>query len=100
MCLKGPYAHYFFSLDLGVCASVLPAADFDAFDVRPSLSVDDAALAALVPVCLFGVPVWDNALADDVFDFDPVPLLVNVLEALEEAFVPVVFLFVAISVLR
>lgn len=79
---------------------MLPAADFDAFEVRPSLRVAEAAFAAFVPVCLFGVPVCDNALPDDVFVFDPVPLLVNVFEALEDAFVPVVFLFAVILDLR
>lgn len=88
------FAHFFF---LGVCASVLPAADLEALLVRPSRSVLDAAEAALGDVCLLGVPVCERALpADDLEDF-PVFLLVNVLDALLEALFPVVFLFISIS---
>lgn len=82
---------------LEVCESVLPAADFDCFEVLPSRKVLEAALAAFFPVCLFGVPVWDRALPDEVLDFDPVPLLVRFFDALEDALLPVVLLFVAIS---
>lgn len=88
---------YFLLRLLGVCESVLPAADFDFFEVLPSRKVLEAALAAFLPVCLFGVPVWDRALPDEVLDFDPVPLLVRFFDALEDAFLPVVLLFVAIS---
>lgn len=41
-------------LRLGVWDKVLPAAAFDAFDVRPSLKVREAALAARGEVCFAG----------------------------------------------
>lgn len=65
--------------------------------MRPSLSVFDAALAAFELVWRFGVPVCDNALPEDVLVVAPVALLLNVFDALDEAFLPVVFLFAAIS---
>lgn len=68
---------YFFLGLLGVCESALPAADFDCLEVLPSHKVLEAALAALVPVCLLGVPDWDKALPAEVLDFDPVLLLVR-----------------------
>jgi len=61
----------------------------EALLLRPSLSVFDAAEAALALVCFAGALVWDNALAAAVFDFTPVDPLLNVLEALLAAFDPV-----------
>ena len=81
----------------GVCDSALPAADLDFRDVRPSESVFDAAVAAFLPVCRFGVPVCESAEPAAVLDFVDVALLLSVLDALEAAFLPVVRLFVAIG---
>jgi len=61
----------------------------EALLLRPSLSVFDAAEAALALVCFAGALVWDSALAAAVFDFTPVDPLLNVLEALLAAFGPV-----------
>lgn len=77
--------------------SVLPAADFDAFDVRPSRSVFEAADADFLLVCRLGVPVWESALADEVLVLLPVLLLRSVFDALDAAFLPVVSLFRAMS---
>lgn len=76
----------------GVCVSVLPAADLEAFEVLPSRSVFEAADAAFRPVCRFAVPVWDSALADEVLVLPPVLLLRSVFEALDADFLPVVSL--------
>ena len=73
---------------------MLPAADFDVLLVRPSRKVLDAADAAFDEVSLFGVPVCERALPAEDFEDFPVDLLVNVLEALLEAPLPVVFLFI------
>lgn len=94
-------ADYFFRFPLeGVCDRVLPAADFDAFEVRPSRSVFDAALAALLPVWRLGVPVCDRALPEEVFVVLLVLLLLIVFEAFDEALLPVVRLFAAIHASR
>lgn len=81
----------------GVCARALPAADFDALEVRPSRRVLDAAEAAACPVWRFGVPVCERALPEDFFVDLAVLLFVSVLEALEAAFLPVVFVFLGIG---
>jgi hypothetical protein len=78
---------------------VLPAADFDALEVLPSLKVLDAALAALVEVCFLGAFVWDKALPEDAFEVLPVDLLLSVFDALDAAFLPVTFLLGIISIL-
>lgn len=83
---------YFFFL---VCANALPAADLDALLVLPSRSVFDAAEAAFLEVCRFGVPVCDRALPAAFLDVFPVDLEVRVFDALEAAFFPVVFLLTA-----
>jgi hypothetical protein len=59
----------------GVCASVLPAADLEAADVRPSRIVLDAAVAASGDVWRFESPVWESALAEDSLVFFPVVFL-------------------------
>lgn len=81
---------YLFLVD-GVCARVLPAADFDALPVLPSLRTLDAALAALGEVCFRGAFVCDKALPDDVLVVLPVDLLLNVAEALLATPFPVTF---------
>ncbi len=77
--------------------SVLPAADFDAFDVRPSRNVSEAADADFSLDCRFGVPVWESALADEVLVLLPVLVLRSVFDALDAAFLPVVSLFCTMS---
>jgi hypothetical protein len=53
-------------------------------------------VAAFEPVCLLGVFVCESALPAAFFDFSPVPLLRNVFDAFDAAFLPVVLRFVAI----
>ncbi len=101
-CEEPSRRHFFFGFGdaffgvQGVCARALAAADFECLDVRPSVSVLDAAVAAFLLVCRFGVPVWESAEPDAVLDFAPVAFDASVLEALDAAFFPVVFLFVVI----
>lgn len=71
----------------------LPAADFDALLVRPSLSVLAAADAAFLLVCLGGALVWERALPAEAFDVLPVDLDVKVWEALLAACLLVTFVF-------
>ena len=84
---------YFFFLDEGLWARVLPAADFDALLVLPSRRTFDAALAALFEVTLLGAFVWDKALPAAVLDLRPVNLLRSVFDALLAAFGLVTFDF-------
>lgn len=72
---------YFFFEEF-FCASALPAADFDAVDVRPSRSVLDAAVAAADEVELAGALRWDRALPAADLEALPVSGLDRVLEAL------------------
>ena len=77
---------------------MLPAADFDALLVRPSLNVFDAALAAGLEVCFFGAFRWESALPAEAFDVFPVDLLRNVFDALLAAPFPVTFLLLIIRI--
>ena len=62
--------------------------------VRPSCSTFEADFAAAVEVVFSGALVCAKALPAPAFDFAPVDLLFNVLEAAFAAFFPVVFGFV------
>lgn len=73
---------------------VLPAADFEAFDVRPSRSTLLAADAAGADVTRVGLPVWANALPLEVFVFVPVLADLSVEDADRDADFPVSFDFV------
>lgn len=75
---------------------MLAAADFESFEVRPSRIVFEAAVAASALVSRSGVPDWDRALAAESLDDSLVLLLRSVVEALDDAFFPVVFSFLAI----
>ncbi len=75
-----------------LCDSALPAADFEALLVLPSLSVFDAAVAARAEVVFLGALVCASALAAAVFDALPVDLLVNVFDAFDAALDPVTLL--------
>jgi hypothetical protein len=86
-------------LFVGFWTRVLPAPDFDALEVLPSLKVLDAALAALVEVCFLGAFLWDKALPEDAFVLRPVDLFLSVFDALDAAFLPVTFLLGIISIL-
>ena len=76
----------------GVCDSALPAADFDALLVRPSLSVFDAAVAAVLLVCFDDVLACESALAAAVFDVIPIDPEVNVFDAFDAALLLVTLL--------
>ena len=67
---------------------MLPAADFEAFAVRPSRSTDDAFVAAAFDV-FFAVLLCESALPAELFDFGEVLLLLRVFDAFFAAFVPV-----------
>jgi hypothetical protein len=54
------------------CAKALPAADFERFDVRPSRSVLDAAVAAAGDVVFSGALRWESALPAADFEAFPV----------------------------
>ncbi|MCX6177778.1 MAG: hypothetical protein NT163_00085 [Chlorobiales bacterium] len=82
---------YFLFRLVAFCESALPAADFDALLVLPSLSTFEAAVAAFALVCFFGDLVCDNALAAAALELVPVDLLVRVFDALVAAFDPVTF---------
>jgi hypothetical protein len=71
---------YFFLVR--ACVSALPAADFEAFAVRPSRSTCDALVAAAAEVCFFGALACASALPAADFEFAPVDLLDSVFEAL------------------
>ena len=63
---------YFFAaflLLLFFCANALPAADLEALLVLPSVSTDDAAVAALAEVVLLAVLCCASALPAAVLDF-------------------------------
>jgi len=90
--------YYFFFL-LGFCANALPAADFDALLVLPSLRVFEAEVAAFADVCFLGALVCESALPAAAFDFVAVDLLVKVLDELVAAFLPVTFLFMIVTLL-
>lgn len=91
-------SYLFFDVLLpGFCANALPAADLDRVDVRLSVSVLDAAVAALSLVTFLGALVCDKAEPEALFDFSLVESSRRVLEALEAAFGPVTFLFFTIS---
>lgn len=64
---------------------MLPAADFESLDVRPSLSVFDAAFAAAGEVTFCEAFRWDSALPAEDFDVLAVEELESVFEALREA---------------
>jgi len=72
------------------CDKVLPAADFDAADVRPSRNTFDAADAAVREVDSFGLCACVNALAAAVFDALPVLEELNTFAAALAALGPVV----------
>lgn len=97
--LNPKVASSYFFVDLGVCASVLPAADLELLLVRPSRRVLEAALAAVFDVWRFGVPVCESALPLAVFDLELVERFVREFDAAREADLPVVLRF-AISCLR
>jgi hypothetical protein len=84
---------YFFFFFCGVWERALPAADFDFLLVRPSLSVFDAAFAAVSDVVFMGFWAWDRALAAAVLDAFAVFELLRVFEAFVAASSPVVFGF-------
>ena len=71
----------------------LPTADLEVLDVRPSLSVFDAAEAAFDEVCFLGAFDCDRALPAAGFDFFPVDVYFNVFEAADAAFFRVTFFF-------
>src|SRR5688572_10888197 len=64
------------------CVNALPAADFDAFEVRPSRSTCDALVAAAAEVCFFGALVCASALPAADLELAPVDLPDSVLGAL------------------
>jgi hypothetical protein len=68
----------------GVCDSALAAAVFDSLLVRPSLSVLDAAVAAVLPVCFDDVLACERALAAAVFDVFPVEPEAKVFDAFSD----------------
>lgn len=82
--------HWFNVYFLPRCDSALPAAVFDALDVRPSRNTWDAAAAARADVASRRVPVWVNVLAAAVFDALPVLDELNTFAAALAALVPVV----------
>lgn len=82
----------------GVCANALPAADLDVLEVRPSLSVCEAAVAARGDVCLGGALRCDRALPAAVFEVAPVDLFVSVFEAARAAGFEVTFVFFAMKI--
>jgi hypothetical protein len=64
---------------------VLPAADFESLDVRPSRSVFDAAFAAGDDVTFEGALRWESALPPEDLEALPVDALESVFEALRAA---------------
>lgn len=72
------------------CESALPAADFDAAEVRPSRNTCDAALAAARDVDSRGLWACVKALAAAVFDALPVLEEFNTFAAAVAALEPVV----------
>jgi hypothetical protein len=91
-----PSGRYFFLL-LDFCASALPAADFPALPVRPSLSTFDAMLATLGEVLFLGASTCDKALPAAAFVFAPVLGDVKTFDAALAAFAWVVFDFPIIA---
>jgi hypothetical protein len=74
----------YFLLGETFCVSALPAADFDASEVRPSRNVLDAALAADEEVVFSGAFRCESALP--AADLDPLPAAGR--ERVFEALVP------------
>ena len=64
------------------CVNALPAADFDAFAVRPSRNTCDALVAAAADVCYSGALACASALPAADLDLLPVDLLESVFDAL------------------
>jgi hypothetical protein len=81
------------SFNGGLCDKVLPAADFDALDVRPSRSTALAADAAFADETFFGALVCDKALPLDVLVFALVEEDFRVDEAARAGPFPVTFDF-------
>jgi hypothetical protein len=79
------------------CANALPAADFDAGAVRPSVNTLEADVAAAGDVDFFGALTCESALPAALFELAPVLDACSVFDAADAAFTPVVFAF-AISV--
>jgi hypothetical protein len=77
-CLRRAAARYFF---LRACVNALPAADFEAFAVRPSRSTCDAWVAAAADVCFFGAFACARALPAADLELLPVDLLASVFDA-------------------
>ncbi len=74
-------------------AKALPAADLESLDVRPSLNVFDAAVAAADVVVLPGVFRWASALPAADLDAFPVDELDSVFDALVAAALDVTSFF-------
>lgn len=79
------------------CESALPAADFDAAEVRPSRSTFDAADAARADVRSLFVRLWVNVLPAAVRELRPVLLDASTFAAAFAAFGPVVLDIVVFS---
>ncbi len=77
--------HNYFFLEVVFCVSALPAEDLESFDVRPSRSVLDAAVAADEDVAFSGALRCDKALPADDLDAFPVAGLDRVFDALVAA---------------
>jgi hypothetical protein len=73
------------------CESALPAADFDAAEVRPSRSTWDAAVAARAEVRSLFVRLCVSALPAAMREFCPVLLDANTFAAARAALGPVDF---------
>jgi hypothetical protein len=76
-------------------AKALPAADFDAAEVRPSLSTLEAAVAARADVVSFLAFDWVKALPAAAFDAFPVEEELSALAAAFAALGPVCLLAIA-----
>lgn len=86
-----PYFRPFF--EEGLWDNVLPAAAFEAFEVRPSRSTPLAAEAAFAEVTFLGAFVCDKALPLEALVFAPVDADRRVEEAERAAPFPVTFDF-------
>lgn len=82
-----PYLPFFF------CERADPAAVFDFFEVRPSLSTDEAAVAAFLLVLSFVAFDCVSALPAEVFDLLPVFFDLRTIAAAFAAFGRVCFDF-------
>jgi hypothetical protein len=88
---KDLVAYHFFTAFF--CASALPAADFDAGAVRPSVNTLEADVAAAGDVDFFGALACESALPAALFELAPVLDAFSVFDAAAAALPPVVFAF-------